>query len=90
VDHLGCEEAFRKKLTSWLTQAQESLKNLNTLTQAPLVPYSILTLHSLWAYQSCSCLYVDAMHNTLFKFDNETETIRPHLAHYYKFRGDEL
>ncbi|MCG9577010.1 SgrR family transcriptional regulator [Vibrio tubiashii] len=88
ADLFGYEEMFRKKLPSWLTQAQESLKTQNTLVT--LVPYSLPILHPLWAYRSSSRLYIEAMFDTLFKYDNETGAIRSHLAHYYEFRGDEL
>jgi len=88
ADHFGYEEKFRNKLPSWLSRVQESLKNLNTLVT--LVPYSIPVLHPLWAYRSRSRLYIEAMFDTLLKYDNETGAIRPHLAHHYEFRGDEL
>ncbi|WP_254313929.1 SgrR family transcriptional regulator [Vibrio coralliilyticus] len=88
ADYFGCEETFRKQLPNWLTQAQESLKNLNTLVT--LVPYSLPTLHPLWAYRANSHLYLDAMFDTLLRYDSETGRVRPHLAHHYEFRGDEL
>jgi len=88
ADLFGYEEMFRKKLPSWLTQAQESLKNLNTLVT--LVPYSLPIMHPLWAYRSSSRLYIEAMFDTLLKYDNETGAIRPHLAHHYEFRENEL
>ncbi|MDC5849793.1 SgrR family transcriptional regulator [Vibrio europaeus] len=88
ADLFGYEETFRKKLPSWLMQAQESLKNLNTLVT--LVPYSLPIMHPLWAHRSSSRLYIEAMFDTLLKYDNETGSIRPHLAHHYEFRENEL
>lgn len=88
ADYFGYAETFRKQLPNWLTQAQESLKNLNTLVT--LVPYSLPTLHPLWAYRANSHLYLDAMFDTLLRYDSETGRVRPHLAHHYEFRGDEL
>ncbi|WP_241149068.1 SgrR family transcriptional regulator [Photobacterium sanguinicancri] len=88
ADVFGFSETFRKRLPHWLSAAQENLKAKNTLIT--LVPYTIPSFHPLWAYRAASRLYVDAMFDTLFTYDVTTKRIRPHLAHYYEFRDNEL
>lgn len=88
ADIFGFNNTFRKRLPHWLSAAQENLKAQNTLIT--LVPYTIPNFHPLWAYRAASRLYVDALFDTLLKYDSETKTIRPHLAHYYEFRDNEL
>ncbi|MGF1833701.1 SgrR family transcriptional regulator [Photobacterium sanguinicancri] len=88
AESFGFSKTFRKRLPHWLSVAQENLKAKNSLIT--LVPYTVPNMHPLWSYRAASRLYIDAMYDTLLKYDRETKSIRPHIAHYYEFRDNEL
>lgn len=81
-------DSFYTYLPSWLSDASRALKSQNTLIS--LVPYYQPELHPLKAEFSNSKLYIEAMFDTLLKFDKYSGKNRPHLAHHYEYRGNDL
>ena len=88
AEHFGYTDTFRAQLPNWLSEAQNHLKAKNVLIT--LVPYTLPELHPLWTSRASSRFYIDALFDTLLRYDQETGTIKPHLAHHYEFRDNQL
>ena len=73
---------FKRKLPDWLDDFQHQSKQGNKLIS--LVPYQLPICHPMWAVSSSSAFFIEAMFDTLVRFDKETGKIKPHLAHHYQ------
>lgn len=79
-------DTFYGNLAHYLIDNSESSKN----TLLSLVPYTLPELHPLKVQYARSKLYIESMFDTLLKYDQSSGQIRPHLAHHYEYRGNEL
>lgn len=79
---------FKTKLPNWLDEFQHQCNQENKLIA--LVPYQLPICHPMWAVSASSIFFIEAMFDTLVRFDKETGEIKPHLAHHYQWKDRKL
>ncbi|MCL9776123.1 SgrR family transcriptional regulator [Vibrio methylphosphonaticus] len=75
------QHIFKQKLPEWLTIYSDDLERSDELIG--LVGYALPPCHPMTMTELQSGIYVNALFDTLIRFDSVTDTFTPHLAHQF-------
>ncbi len=87
AEHFEKRTLLQKKLPLWLNETKVELSKVNTLLY--IVSYSFPECRPMYARSSSSILLLEAVFDTLVRYDEDTGKIRPHLAHHYYFKDNQ-
>lgn len=87
AEHFQKRTVLQEKLPLWLDETKAELSKENTLLY--IVSYHFPEWRPTHALSASSILFLEAVFDTLVRYDKETGKIHPHLAHHYYDEGNQ-